>query len=69
VPGDIAVVGFDNAEYSEYSVPSLTTIAPDKGALAQAAVELVHRRMGDGGFPPQDVVVPFTLEIRESTAA
>jgi DNA-binding LacI/PurR family transcriptional regulator len=68
VPGDIAVVGFDNSEHSAYSVPSLTTIAPDKAALAKAAVDLVHRRAsGDTEFPPQDVRIPFALEVREST--
>jgi DNA-binding LacI/PurR family transcriptional regulator len=68
VPHDIAVVGFDNAEHSAYSVPSLTTIAPDKSALAAAAVDLVHRRAGgDPPEPPQDVRIPFALEIREST--
>jgi DNA-binding LacI/PurR family transcriptional regulator len=69
VPDDIAVVGFDNTEHSAYSVPALTTIAPDKAALAKAAVDLVRRRAtGDNDFPAQDVLVPFTLEVRESTS-
>jgi DNA-binding LacI/PurR family transcriptional regulator len=68
VPNDIAVVGFDNTEHSAFSLPSLTTIAPDKAALAEAAVDLVHRRAeGDPEFPPQDVRIPFALEVREST--
>lgn len=68
VPDDIAVVGFDNTEHSAYSVPSLSTVAPDKAALAKAAVELVHRRAsGDTDFPPQDVQIPFALEVRESS--
>jgi DNA-binding LacI/PurR family transcriptional regulator len=67
VPQDIAIVGFDNTEHSAYSLPSLTTIAPDKTALARAAVELIHLRAdGDDGVP-QDIQIPFTLEIREST--
>jgi DNA-binding LacI/PurR family transcriptional regulator len=68
VPHDVAVVGFDNTEHSAYSVPALTTIAPDKAALARAAVDLVHRRAVDReDFPPQDVAIPFALEVREST--
>lgn len=68
VPHDVAIVGFDNTEHSAYSVPSLTTIAPDKAALAKAAVDLVHRRAIDKeDFPPQDVSIPFALEVREST--
>jgi DNA-binding LacI/PurR family transcriptional regulator len=68
IPHDVAVAGFDNTEHSAYSVPSLTTIAPDKAALAKAAVDLVHRRAIDKeDFPPQDVAIPFALEVREST--
>jgi DNA-binding LacI/PurR family transcriptional regulator len=68
VPQDIAIAGFDNTEHSAYSLPSLTTIAPDKTAIARAAVDLVRRRStGDNG-QPQDIQIPFTLEIRESTA-
>lgn len=69
VPQDIAVVGFDNTEHSAYSLPSLTTIAPDKTALAQAAVDAVHRRASGDTTPAQDIQIPFTLEIRESTTA
>jgi DNA-binding LacI/PurR family transcriptional regulator len=70
VPQDVAIVGFDNAEHSAYSLPSLTTIAPDKAALAQAAVDLLHRRAaGEPDFPPQDVQIPFALEVRESTTS
>ncbi len=68
VPGDLAVVGFDNTEHSAYSLPSLTTVSPDKAALARAAVDLVHQRAtGRHDFPPQDVQIPFALEVREST--
>jgi DNA-binding LacI/PurR family transcriptional regulator len=68
VPRDIAIVGFDNTEHSVYNVPSLTTIAPDKIALARSAVDLVHARAGSTEpFEPEDVQIPFSLEIREST--
>lgn len=67
VPQDIAVVGFDNTEQSAYSVPSLTTIAPDKTALAMAAVELIRDRANGDDGQPKDIQIPFTLEIREST--
>jgi DNA-binding LacI/PurR family transcriptional regulator len=68
VPADLAIVGFDNNEESAYSLPSLTTIAPDKAAIAETAVDLIRRRAKDNDqFPPQDIQTPFTLEIREST--
>jgi DNA-binding LacI/PurR family transcriptional regulator len=69
VPEDIAVVGFDNTEEGAYSRPSLTSVAPDKLAIARTAVDLVRRRTGaaDAEFVPEEIQTPFTLEIRESS--
>jgi DNA-binding LacI/PurR family transcriptional regulator len=70
VPEDLAIVGFDNTEESAYSLPSLTTIAPDKTAIAQTAVGLIRRRLADGPeFAPQDIQTPFSLQVRQSTQA
>jgi hypothetical protein len=53
----------------------MTTFAPDKAAIAEAAVNLADRRVdpvrgGRGAKSPesQDVRAPFALKIRESTA-
>ena len=67
VPDDLAVVGFDNTEEGAYSLPSLTTVAPDKAAIAHAAVDLLRRRVDDTERPPEHVRTPFTLRVREST--
>jgi DNA-binding LacI/PurR family transcriptional regulator len=68
VPEDIAVIGFDDIEEGEYAAPSLTTIRPDKEAIARIAVErLVARIAGDQG-PGEEIDVPFELVIRASTA-
>ncbi|KOV85530.1 LacI family transcriptional regulator [Nocardia sp. NRRL S-836] len=69
VPHDLAVVGFDNNEESAYSSPSLTSVAPDKGAIARAAVDLLHRRVGAGEVAVENVQTPFSLQVRESTAS
>jgi LacI family transcriptional regulator, repressor for deo operon, udp, cdd, tsx, nupC, and nupG len=70
VPADLAVVGFDGTEESAYSLPSLTTVAPDKSAIAARAVELIHRRVSGAELePPEDVQTPFALLVRESTAS
>jgi DNA-binding LacI/PurR family transcriptional regulator len=67
-PQDIAIVGFDNTEESGYSLPSLTTIAPNKLSIARTAIDLLHRRVSSAEqFPPQDIQTTFSLEIREST--
>ncbi|MFD1149628.1 LacI family DNA-binding transcriptional regulator [Saccharothrix hoggarensis] len=68
VPEDIAVVGFDNTEEGAYGRPSLTTVAPDKAAIAEAAVHLLRRRVETSDLPPEDIRTPFRLVVRESTA-
>lgn len=68
VPDRLAIAGFDDIEEGAYGVPSLTTIAPDKTAIAEAAVHLAdQRRRGRTPSAPQDVRAPFRLIIREST--
>ncbi|KAA2255950.1 LacI family transcriptional regulator [Solihabitans fulvus] len=68
IPADLAIVGFDNTEESAYSLPALTTIAPDKAAIARTAVDLVRRRIeSTDQLAPQDIQTPFSLEVREST--
>lgn len=69
-PQDVAVVGVDGIEDGVYSVPSLTTIAPDKAYIARRSVEMLTERISatrDAGEPVDDVA-EFTLVVRESTA-
>lgn len=68
VPRDVAVAGFDDIEDGRFSVPTLTTIAPDKAHLARAAVDLLAARLGPGrDEPAQELTAPYELKVREST--
>jgi DNA-binding LacI/PurR family transcriptional regulator len=68
VPQDVAVVGFDDVEECLYTTPPLTSIAPDKPAIAAAAVDLLMRRMArEPDLEPQEVFPPFELVVRESS--
>jgi DNA-binding LacI/PurR family transcriptional regulator len=68
VPDDVAVIGLDDIEDGRYSTPTLSTVAPDKEAIAFRAVEMLHERLAPGGTPPpRDVRVGFELIAREST--
>jgi DNA-binding LacI/PurR family transcriptional regulator len=68
VPDDVAVVGFDDIEDGRYSIPSLTTVRPDKQVIAEHAVDLLAGRLdGTDTGEPHEVDAPFALVVREST--
>ena len=66
----MAVVGFDDIEECAYSTPSLTTVAPDKAAIAAMAVDLLAGQLDrdEAGAAPRERTAPHRLVERESTA-
>lgn len=71
VPGDVAVIGFDDIEDGRFSTPTLSTIAPDASRIAQLAVDLLAERLSDGpaaAGPAREIRVDHRLVIRESSA-
>jgi DNA-binding LacI/PurR family transcriptional regulator len=69
VPEDVIVTGFDDVEFSKYTSPSLTTVAFDRRAFADAALSLLESRMDDRAAPPRAVTLPHHLLERDSTRA
>ncbi|MHA3703112.1 LacI family DNA-binding transcriptional regulator [Jatrophihabitans sp. YIM 134969] len=67
VPDDVAVVGFDDIEDGRFSVPTLTTVAPDKEQIAAGCLDLLAERLRDPAGPAREVVTGFRLEVRESS--
>lgn len=67
VPGDIAIVGFDDIEDGRYSTPSLSTISPDKAQIARLAIDTLMRRLAGDDSPPVELTTEFRLAVREST--
>jgi DNA-binding LacI/PurR family transcriptional regulator len=70
VPGEVAVIGFDDIEDGRFGTPTLSTIAPNTPRIAQLAVDLLAERLGDGpaaSGPPREVRVEHRLVPREST--
>jgi LacI family transcriptional regulator len=70
VPGDIAVVGFDDIEAAGLVRPTLTTVAQDPSAIAAEAVstllKFVDDRLGDKASPRGPILTPTRLIIRQS---
>ncbi len=72
VPDDIALIGFDNVEDTQFSQPTLSSIDPGRDQIARTAVRMLCERMGlveafDAGTAPREVFVDFELIAREST--
>ena len=68
IPDDIAVVGFDDIEEGKFAAPSLSTVAPDRHAMAMRAVErLVGRIRGTLDAAPLETLVSHHFIPRESS--
>ncbi|QEW01993.1 LacI family DNA-binding transcriptional regulator [Microbacterium lushaniae] len=69
VPGDVAVLGFDNIDEARFSVPSLSSVDAGKERIAEVAVDLLLERIAEKGprQPPRTIQPAFTVVAREST--
>lgn len=68
-PDDVAIVGIDDIEEGRFSSPSLTTIAPDKRAIAETALALLLENRTEPGREPRTILVDYELVVRESTTS
>ncbi len=67
IPGDLSVVGFDDAPPSAYLNPSLTTVRLDFEGLGRACFGLLHRRLEPQTAPPVPAWSEPELIVRESS--
>ncbi|WP_406249275.1 LacI family DNA-binding transcriptional regulator [Microbacterium sp. M] len=70
VPTDVAVIGFDDVHAARFSAPTLTSVAPDDGALVDAALDQLERQMNTPpgmDMPVRHVVVGARIVKRAST--
>jgi len=67
VPGDVSLMGLDDVDDSRMCVPPLTTIAQPYRKIADAAVNLLLNLSRGGGIGNQNIILPPTLVVRDTT--
>jgi LacI family transcriptional regulator len=66
VPEDVALAGFDDLDWAEFSSPPLTVMAQPAQELGRIAVDLLVRRLKDPSKAPETIRLPPKLVIRAS---
>jgi LacI family transcriptional regulator len=71
VPQDLSVVGLDDIDFAEFTLPPLTTIRLSRTDLAHAAFEALRQQAEDPANPKivREFLVSTSLVVRGSTAA
>jgi DNA-binding LacI/PurR family transcriptional regulator len=71
IPEDVAVIGFDDLDEAQYSLPTLSTIDPGRAEIADTAVKILIERVADprGGPAPREIQAQFRVVERESTGS
>ncbi|RJU02097.1 LacI family transcriptional regulator [Arthrobacter frigidicola] len=71
IPRDVAVIGFDDLDEAQYSLPTLSTIDPGRTEIAETAVAVLAERIADrrSGLAPREIQAQFRVVERESTAS
>jgi LacI family transcriptional regulator len=69
VPQDLSVIGLDDIDFAEFTLPPLTTIRLSRGDLARAAFEALRVQIEDPANPkmPREFLVSTDLVVRGST--
>ena len=70
VPRDLSVIGLDDIDFAEFTLPPLTTIRMSRTDLARAAFEALRQQVEKNGSPriQREFLVSTSLVVRGSTA-
>jgi len=66
VPGDVAVVGFDDVPLAAHLQPSLTTVRQPLDEMSQATADLLMHRIAHPAERVKPIVCPTALVVRAS---
>ena len=68
IPRDVSIVGFDDFDWMLALRPYLTTVAQPVDDFVASSWTLLKRRMaGEAANPPERILLPCALKVREST--
>jgi DNA-binding LacI/PurR family transcriptional regulator len=68
VPGDVAIVGFDDSSLAVSALPALTSIRQPIEEMGREMARLLLEEIRDPGRPPRRVILDTELVIRGSTS-
>jgi len=66
VPDDVAVIGFDDISIAAHTRPALTTVRQPSREMGEAAATMLLAHLAGEALPPDPLVVPTSLVVRES---
>ncbi|MBN1303964.1 MAG: LacI family DNA-binding transcriptional regulator [Anaerolineales bacterium] len=69
VPNDIAVVGYDNRDFTNIFRPGITTVNMPVGEMGKVAAEIILRQIETGQKDEEEVKIQGNLIIRETCGA
>ncbi|HEY3705678.1 MAG TPA: LacI family DNA-binding transcriptional regulator [Terracidiphilus sp.] len=71
VPHDLSVIGLDDIDFCEFTLPPLTTIRLSRTDLARAAFDALRQQAeaGPGAKVEREFLVSTSLVVRDSTSA
>jgi LacI family transcriptional regulator len=69
IPGDIALVGFDDLEWSQLNYPQLTAVAQPVSEMGNLAGQRILARLKNENTPPMEIRLKTNFIIRESCGA
>lgn len=67
-PSEIGIVAFDNMEWMEYCNPRFTVVVQPTYQMGATAMQMLLERLNSvEALPPREIVLPVTLQVRDSS--
>jgi len=66
IPEDVAVIGISDIDIAKYTNPPLTTVHIPTEDIGIVAADMLLARMNGYDLPPQKILLPITMKLRNS---